>query len=48
MKLIVVLLLVLNFLALVFMMPDTNSRTGIISGDVVTASGLALLSEVDV
>jgi hypothetical protein len=48
MKLMVVLLLVLNFLALVFMMPDDNSGAGIISGDQMPASGLALLSEVGV
>jgi cell division protein FtsN len=47
-KIVVILFLVLNFLALLLLVPDDNGSAGISSSDEMSASGLSLLSEVDV
>jgi hypothetical protein len=47
-KTVVILLVVLNLLAAFFLMPANNGITGVNSSEVMPASGLALLSEVEV
>ena len=48
MKAVVILLVVLNLLAAFFLMPADSGITGVSSSKVMPASGLALLSEVEV
>lgn len=48
MKTVVILLVVLNLLAALFLMPANNDISGANSSEVVRSSGLALLSEVEV